>query len=133
MHLRDRSGGHRLVIEALEELIQPSAQLLLDQGSGDLAVEGRELILQLREIGGEAFPEQIRARGEALTEFDEARPERLQGPSQTLAWPTRRLVIGEATAKPDDEARQRQIVKKEQGVMARQTSAYHQQPAKMPQ
>ena len=105
MHLRDRRRRHRTLVEGLEENFQRLAQPLFDQLACDAAVEGRQAILQIREIGGEALAEQIGAGREALAELDEARTQRLQRARQALARPSRRRLVGKTPAELRHDAR----------------------------
>ena len=89
MDLGDGSGCDRTVIELREQLIEGLAERVLDHLAGARGVERRQVVLQLRQVGGHLLAEQIRARGQALAELDEAGSKVLQGERQSLSWPPR--------------------------------------------
>ena len=88
VHLGDRGRGDRPVVEAREQLGERPAELALDQLAGERAVERRQVVLQLREIGGELLAEQVGAGREALAELDEARA-RAPAARAARRWPGR--------------------------------------------
>jgi hypothetical protein len=55
VHLGDRGGGDRRVVEAREQRIDRLAKLGLDGAARLGPREGRQMILQACEIGGDAF------------------------------------------------------------------------------
>ena len=85
--LGDRSGCDRTVIELAEQLIEGLAECVFDRLAGERAVERRQVVLQLRQVGRHLLAEQIRARGQALAELDEAGSKVLQRERETLSWP----------------------------------------------
>ncbi len=59
MHLGDRGGGHGSILEIGEQIGDGLAEFGLDQRSRLPAREGREAVLQTRQIGGDLVAEQI--------------------------------------------------------------------------
>ena len=78
VHLRDRGGGQRLLVERREHLLGGAAVGVLDDGARDAAVEGRHAILQLGQLVGDVGGQQVAARGQGLAELHEDRAEFLQ-------------------------------------------------------
>ena len=87
VHLGDRGGRDRRVVEALEQLVERTAQLGLDGGAGLVARERRQPVLELGEIGGQLLAQQIRAGREELAQLDEARPHVGERARQLLPGP----------------------------------------------
>jgi hypothetical protein len=82
MHLGHRGRGHRLAIEAGEDLVHRLAVGLLQLGDGQFRGKGRNAILQSRQFVGDVQRQQVAARGQHLAELDEDRPQGLQGLAQ---------------------------------------------------
>ena len=77
--LRQRGGGDRR-LELGEDLVERLAELVLDRRPRLLHREGRQLVLQHRQLGGELGPDDVRPGREELAELDVGRPERRQRP-----------------------------------------------------
>jgi len=85
MHLRDRGRSQRLAVEAGVELRHRLAQRALDLGLRQRAVEGRDAVLQQRQLRRHVGRQQVAAGGEDLAELDEDRTQFLQRQAQPLA------------------------------------------------
>ena len=85
MHLRNRCRGDRLRVEFAEHRFDAAPQATFDLGNGQCGVEGRHIVLQLREFFGDIGGQQIAPRGQHLSELDEDRPERFQRHAQACA------------------------------------------------
>ena len=89
MDLGDRGGGDRRVVEAGEQRVDRLAELGLDGAPRLGAGEGRQVVLQLRQVGGDLFAQKIGAGRQRLAELDEGRAHLLQRRRQPLARPAR--------------------------------------------
>ena len=85
VHLRDRCGRQRRLVEALEGLGDRPTVGTLDDRPRLGAREGRHAVLQLRELVGDVGRQQVAPRGERLAELDEDRPQRLEREPDPLA------------------------------------------------
>jgi hypothetical protein len=78
VHLRDGGGGHGLVREFGEDLVDGSAQLPLDDRVGLLVGERLDVGVQQGELGDERLGEQVDPGGEQLAELHEGGSQPLQ-------------------------------------------------------
>jgi hypothetical protein len=87
VHLRDRSRGERLLVEADEHLLDRTAVGRFDEGARHLAIERRDAVLQPRQFVGYVEWQQIAARGQRLAELHEDGAELLERqPQPFAAW-----------------------------------------------
>ncbi len=84
MHLRDRSGGKRLGLEAAEHLFQRLVERGLHQCARALARERRHAVLQLHQLVSDVRWQQVAARGDGLAELHEHRTQFLERQAQPL-------------------------------------------------
>ena len=75
MHLRDGCAGHRLPIEAQENLADRLAERPLDDGDGLLGRKRRHAVLQQRQLIGDVRRQQVAPGGQHLAKLDEDRPQ----------------------------------------------------------
>src|SRR5262245_52685565 len=104
MDLRDRGGSQRLRVEASEDRRDRLAERSLDASLGELAVEGRDAVLELRELVGDVRRQEIAPRRDDLAKLHEDRAEVLERATETLtaaAAPPREPGPGR---EPEDEA-----------------------------
>ena len=85
--LGDRGRRHRCALEAGEDLLQGSAQVLLHGGPHDLVALGRDLVAQEPELADQLLGEDPLAGGENLAELDVGGPEAFEGPPQPAGEP----------------------------------------------
>ena len=85
MHLRDGGRGERRLLEALEHFGERPSERPLDGGDGDLVFEGRYAVLKLRQLIGDIGRNEVAPGRYRLAEFDEDRPELLEGEAQALS------------------------------------------------
>ena len=78
VHLSDRGGGERLVVEAVEHLLGGPAIGALDDEFRVLYRERRHAVLQLGELVRDVGRQQVAPRGQGLAELDEDRAELLE-------------------------------------------------------
>jgi hypothetical protein len=69
VHLGDRGGGQRLVVEPLEKLLRRGTELLEDDLPGGGGGDGRDAIEEAAQLVGEGGREQPRAGGDELGEL----------------------------------------------------------------
>ena len=131
--LGDRSGCDRTVIELAEQLIEGLAECVFDRLAGERAVERRQVVLQLRQVGRHLLAEQIRARGQALAELDEAGSKVLQRERETLSWPAGGVLARAAARKAQREVGERQALQRKQSVVPGQAARDSDQPPEVPQ
>ena len=86
MGLGDGGGGDRLAEGRVETLDRPP-QRALDLGPGDGGVEGRQTVLEVRQVLGELAAEDVGAGRQHLAQLDGDGAEALQRPGQPLARP----------------------------------------------
>jgi hypothetical protein len=84
VNLSHRSGSERGRVHLVEELFKRRAQIMLDLLANLLEIDRRGAGLELFELSDPLRSEEIRARRKNLTELDEGRPERLEGPAYAL-------------------------------------------------
>ena len=87
MDLGNGGGGDGHVVELREHFIERRAELVFDGGAGQGAAEGRQAVLQFREVGGHLLAEKVGTGRQALSQLDEARPRLIEGGGQPLAGP----------------------------------------------
>ena len=119
MDLGDRGSGNRLLGEVVEERFQLLLEVCLDRRSSLLDREGRQAVLERREVGGDRLAQQIGARGEALAELDEGRPHLLECRRQSLARSALRLLVDEGPRQPEERARLRHQLEGKERVVPR--------------
>ncbi len=124
-----QGGRADRLAEIGEDLIEGLVEGGGDDGAGLVGGEGRQLILQPRQIVRERPAEHVRPGGEHLTELDGHGAETFQGPRQPLPRPTPpRLRAGEGPqgrrGEPDARRQDRVELAGDQGVGA------HQHPAR---
>ena len=91
MHLADRRGGHRLLLELEEEARDRLVQVLEDDAL-DVGVRERlDVVLEAAELGDDVGRDDVRARREELAELDERRPELVEHLPQVPPAKRRRL------------------------------------------
>ena len=127
MHLGDRGSGNRRVVEAGEQRVERLAELGLDDSPGFGAGEGRQVVLQLRQVGSDPFAQEIGAGRQGLAELDEGRAHLLQRRRQPLARPARIAAACEQTRPRDQRRRDAQDFQREQRIVPRQTQRHAQQ------
>ena len=133
MDLGDRGGCDRAIIEFREQLIEGLTERVLDRPAGERAVERWQVVLQLRQVGGHLLAEQIRARGEALAELDEAGPKVLQRQREALSRSARGILARQPAAKAQHDVRERQTLQRKESVVPGQATRDPDQPPKVPQ
>ncbi len=84
MHLSDRSGRQRLLVEAAEHVTDARAELFFDQLDRQLLIERRHAVLQQHQFVGDVLGQQIAPCRQQLPELDENRPQVLE--RQTKAY-----------------------------------------------
>jgi hypothetical protein len=85
VHLADRRGRHRLLVELEEKLLERQLQLLADHPLHLRERERLDVVLQGAQLGDDVRRDDVRARREQLPELDERRPELVQHLAQVLA------------------------------------------------
>ena len=90
VHLRDRAGGERLELHALEHVVPRDAELLLHHLDHLGLGEGRHLVAQRGELLDVRRGHEVGTRREHLPELAERRAELLE----RLAQPLRALAVG---------------------------------------
>ena len=91
VNLRDRGTGHRLALEAAEDLTDRAAECAFDRGDRHIRAEGRHTVLQARKFVRDILRQEIAPGRKHLSELDEDRTQSLQRLAHAL--PTRRLQI----------------------------------------
>ena len=71
MYLRNRSGGHIVIIKRTEQLIHRLPQLALNDGANRRGRNRRDAVLQMRQLLDVFGRQNIRAGGEHLPQLDE--------------------------------------------------------------
>ena len=102
VHLRDRGAGHRLGLEAGEDLLDRPAERRLDQGASLRRRERRHPVLQLGEFVGDVLGQQVATGRQHLAELDEDRAQMLQRHAQPVA--ARRVEAAPERAQPHPHA-----------------------------
>ena len=120
MHLRDRGGGDRYVVESRKQLFQRTAEFGRDQRARLRRRKRRQPVLQQSEIGGDLVTEQICSCRQHLAELDKGRPDLLERRGEALARPPDDAAPAEQAGEPQQWHRPRQRLEQEQRVMARQ-------------
>ena len=81
VHLRDRGGRQRLLVEAARTVRSSGRPKLRSMaGARQRAGKRRHLVLQLRQLVGDVGRQQVAARGQRLAELHEDRPQLLAAP-----------------------------------------------------
>jgi len=119
VHLRDRGGGDRLLVEAVEQLFQWPAELVLDRRSNVVEGEGRQAILQLRQVGCDLLAEQVGPARQSLTQLDERRAGVLERACELLPGASR-LPAHEGAQREYQQACRIDAVEDEQRIVPRQ-------------
>ena len=127
MHLGDRGGGDRLIVEAGEQRVDRLAELGLDDAPGLGAGESRQMVLQLRQVGRDLFAQKVGARRQGLAELDEGRTHLLQRRRQPLARPARIAAAREQPRPGDQRRRDAQDLQREQRIVPREAQRHAQQ------
>ena len=78
-----------VIVEAGEQRVDRLAELGLDDAPGLGAGEGRQVVLQSRQVGGDLLAQKVGAGRQRLAELDEGRAHLLQRRRQPLARPAR--------------------------------------------
>ena len=91
MHLGDRRGRDRLLVELGEQLLDRTAELDLDDGTHILERLGRDLVAEQLELVDELVGEEALAAGDDLAELHVARPETVEGVPQATRDAAARL------------------------------------------
>ena len=82
VHLGDRGGGERRLVERDEDLVETAAEILLDGAADVIERLRRHLVAAALELADELGRKDAFARRDDLAELDERRPERLGGEAQ---------------------------------------------------
>src|SRR5581483_2861019 len=85
--LRDRRRRDRGLVEAREDFVEGSPEVLLDDAPHDVERLGAHLVATEPELGDELFGKDALARREDLPELDVGRPEVLEGAPEATAEP----------------------------------------------
>ena len=75
MHLTEAGRADRVVVEFLEQLADPGAELLFDRRADVLEGNGTDIILELFELLDVRRRQQVGSRGQYLAKLDVRRPE----------------------------------------------------------
>ncbi len=87
VHLRDRGGGERRLVELGEHFAHRFAVSALDDGFGFQPRERRHAVLQFLELVGDVDRQQVASRGQRLAELHPDRPQLLEcEPDALTAW-----------------------------------------------
>jgi hypothetical protein len=76
--LADGGGGERLLVEADEDVGERGTEALLDDDLDLLEADGRDLVLELLQLGDEIGRQNVAAGRDDLPELDERRTEILK-------------------------------------------------------
>ena len=90
MHLADRRGGERLLVELEEQPLDRLAELLLDHALDLRERERPHVVLEAAQLGDDVRRDDVGARREQLAELDERRPELVEHLAQVAAARRRR-------------------------------------------
>jgi hypothetical protein len=85
VHLRDRGGGHRPVVERKEQLGHGPLQLGLDDGPGLGRREWGQAVLELGQVARDRVAQEVAADGQGLAELNEGGAQLLECLGQALA------------------------------------------------
>ncbi len=105
MDLGDRGRRHRPVGEIGEEPLDRLVEIGRDHRPRLLRRKGGQPVLQGRKVAGDGLAQKIGPGGEALAELDEGRPHLLQGRSEALPRPARRLLVHERPRQAQERPR----------------------------
>jgi hypothetical protein len=128
MHLGDRGGRDRPLLEAGEQRLDRAAKLALDCGAGGGAVEGRQPVLQLGEVGRQLLAEEVGAGREELAELDERRAELVERPGKLLSGPSLDVAARAQARHPEQARRHLQDLERGQRVVSGQGAGDGEQP-----
>ena len=92
VHLADRGGGDRRLVELEEKPLDRLSELLLDHLPHLRERDGRHLVLELSELDDDVRRHDVGPRRQELAELDEGRPELVEHLPQALAPLGRRAV-----------------------------------------
>ncbi len=109
VHLRDRGGGERRYVEALEHIADRLVVGRLDDLDRLLGRERRHGVLQFRQLVGDVGRQQVAARRDRLAELDEDRAEFLERQADALA--DRRRAVAAARRQVEQETQRPQQVR----------------------
>ncbi len=85
MHLADRGGRDRLLVEVDERLLERQAELFLDHDTNLCEGEWAHIVLEAAQLGDDVRRDDVGPRGEQLAELDEGRPELVEHLSEMAA------------------------------------------------
>ncbi len=106
VHLRDRRARHAGQVEGAEDLRVGLAVGALERLDHLLRGEGRDRVLQLRELVGDVGGDEVRADGHELPELHEDGAQLLEGDAQAHAARTGPVgpEVGDAEGEPHERA-----------------------------
>ena len=85
VHLADRGGRHRRLLELEEEPLDRLVELLLDRLLRQLERERADVVLEAAQLGDDVRRQDVRPHREQLAELDERRPELVEHLAQAPA------------------------------------------------
>ena len=85
VHLADRGGGHRLLLEVEEEALERQPEVGFDHLPGLLVGERPDVVLEPAELRDDVRRQDVRPHREQLAELDESRAELVQHRPQVRA------------------------------------------------
>ena len=80
VHLADRRGGDRLLVEVEEQPLDRVAEILLDHALGLVERERAHVVLERTQLGDDVGRDDVGPRREQLPELHERRPELVEAP-----------------------------------------------------
>jgi hypothetical protein len=104
VHLAERGGGQRLLLELREEVADLAAELGLDDLGDDVEPERLGVVLEPRQRGGVRRGQQVEAGRQQLAELDVRRAELLEVPRERRRLrlvPHRRVLVEGELVEPD--------------------------------
>ena len=101
VHLSDRGGCDRRLLEVDVELLEGEPELVLDDLSGLLEREGRDRVLERLQLEDDVRRDDVRAGGEELAELDERRPS--SSSISRRRWPRGEPSGSTSTSRPSRE------------------------------
>ncbi len=96
VHLADRGGRDRLLLEVEERLLDREAQLRLDDPLDVLHRERRDLVLELAKLDDDVRRHDVGSRREQLAELDEGRPQLVEHLAEASSPIAVGLAVGRA-------------------------------------
>ena len=118
MHLGDRGGGHRLLDEFAEHLLDRLPEIRLDRRPRRRDRKRRQAILERCKVMGNVVAQEIGAGRQALAKLDEGRPHLLQRRGQPLARPALGPLVHEGPREAQERPRLGQQLEGKERVVA---------------